>query len=82
MKKLLVVLAFLFVLCSCSKPGTVDHKPYSISTSRWYDLKIGEKLKVGSWDYVLRVPGGWILRLDEGSWGGVACFIPYSEEGR
>ena len=40
-----------------------------------WNLKLHEKMNVGEFVWVLRVPGGWLY-----GWGEDTTFVPYSEE--
>jgi len=47
-----------------------------------YDMDFHESKDINNWQYVLRVPGGWIYQFnsppDEGTDYGV--FVPFNEE--
>ena len=68
-------------LSSCVRTGRAYVEDGQVDVSRWYELKIGESMVIGPYRDIMRVPGGWVISLDKGSWGGRAAFIPYSEEG-
>jgi hypothetical protein len=46
-----------------------------INQSFWYELKLGEKCGIDSWNSVMRVPGGWVLSTPTSD-----VFIPFNNE--
>lgn len=75
------VLVLVVVLVGCGRPGKMTDLDDAAPVAGWYSLKIGQKMDVGKWDQIMRVPGGWAYTHFT-SYGVAACFIPYSEEGR
>jgi hypothetical protein len=79
MKRYAALLVLIMAFLCCQKPGKVNAPNPNVEIKSWYALKIGESLNLNENDSVLRVPGGWVIRMPF-SYAVACCFIPYTKE--